>query len=150
MYSDHDHRGHYDYAREHHLHYDLAGDNERAHRRITALQDEVDGLRGQLADAIERIRSMEADTPQARQLQLEADQAAADLAESGYDRHGRDCRCPYCFADEPGDLAARATDGQVGEPQDICPETSDGYHCTHWQEGTSRCCACGLGPEEGR
>jgi hypothetical protein len=42
-------------------------------------------LRGQLADALERIRSLEAQTPQARQLQLEADQAAADLAESGYD-----------------------------------------------------------------
>ena len=43
-------------------------------------------LRGQLDDALERIRRLEADTPQARQLQLEADQAAADLAESGYDR----------------------------------------------------------------
>jgi hypothetical protein len=42
-------------------------------------------LRGQLDDALERIRALEADTPQARQLQLEADQAAADLAESGYD-----------------------------------------------------------------
>jgi hypothetical protein len=42
-----------------------------------------------LADALERIRALEADTPQARQLQLEADLAAADLAESGYDRHGR-------------------------------------------------------------
>ena len=43
------------------------------------------GLRGQLDEALERIRSLEAQTPQARQLQLEADQAAADLAESGYD-----------------------------------------------------------------
>ena len=42
-------------------------------------------LRPQLDDALERIRSLEAQTPQARQLQLEADQAAADLAESGYD-----------------------------------------------------------------
>jgi hypothetical protein len=42
-------------------------------------------LRGQLDDALERVRALEADTPQARQLQLEADQAAADLAESGYD-----------------------------------------------------------------
>jgi hypothetical protein len=57
-------------------------------------------LRGQLDDAVERIRVLEQQTPQARQLQLEADQAAADLAESGYDRHGRDCRCPYCATDE--------------------------------------------------
>jgi hypothetical protein len=57
-------------------------------------------LRSQLDDALERIRSLEQQTPQARQLQLEADQAAADLAESGYDRHGRDCRCPYCATDE--------------------------------------------------
>jgi hypothetical protein len=42
-----------------HVHYDLAGDSERAHRRITALQDEVDSLRGQLADAIERITALE-------------------------------------------------------------------------------------------
>ena len=44
------------------------------------------GLRDQLDDALERIRALEGQTPQARQLQLEADQAAADLAESGYDR----------------------------------------------------------------
>lgn len=45
----------------------------------------------------------------ARQLQLEADLAAADLAESGYDRwppvgadrHGRGCECPECYAPEP-------------------------------------------------
>jgi hypothetical protein len=60
-------------------------------------------LRGQLDDALERLRALEQQTPQARQLQLEADQAAADLAESGYDRHGRDCRCPYCATDEDED-----------------------------------------------
>jgi hypothetical protein len=59
------------------------------------------GLRSQVDDALERIRALEADTPQARQLQYEADLAAADLAESGYDRHGRDCQCSYCAADEP-------------------------------------------------
>jgi hypothetical protein len=104
----HDHRGqyaedrhdHYDYAREHHRHYDLENDDEKASRRITALQDEVDGLRGQLNDALGRIAVLEKQAPQARQLQYEADLAAADLAESGYDRHGRDCRCPYCY-DEP-------------------------------------------------
>ena len=43
-------------------------------------------LENDLRDAFERIRALEGQTPQARQLQLEADQAAADLAESGYDR----------------------------------------------------------------
>ncbi len=120
-WNDHDYRGHYDYAREHHRHYDLENGDEKASRRITALQDEVDGLRGQLAAAIERIGkleqivsvygetlddlrnrayALERDTPQARQLQYEADLAAADLAESGYDRHGRDCQCSYCATDE--------------------------------------------------
>jgi len=31
----------------------------------------------------------------------------------------------------------------IPEPEDICPETSDGYHCGHWREG-GKCCACGL------
>ena len=39
-----------------------------------------------MREALERIRTLEGQTPQARQLQLEADLAAADLAESGYDR----------------------------------------------------------------
>ena len=127
--ADHDHRGEYadqrhdhdgDYAREHHLHYDLAGDSERAHRRIAALQDEIDGLRGELAGALERIRALEGQTPQARQLQLEADQAAADLAESGYDRHGRDCGCSYCATDEP-----EPGEYEPGE-YDPGPEADDG------------------------
>jgi TolA-binding protein len=96
-WTDHDHRGQYaddrhdhdgDYAREHHRHYDLENADEKAQRSITALQDEVDGLRGQLTEAFGRIADLEKQTPQARQLQLEADQAAADLAESGYDRWG--------------------------------------------------------------
>ena len=57
-------------------------------------------LRGALELAGRRIRILEGQTPQARQLQLEADLAAADLAESGYDRHGRDCQCWYCATDE--------------------------------------------------
>lgn len=36
-----------------------------------------------------------------RQLQYEADLAAADLAESGYDDyHGWNCGCPYCPTDD--------------------------------------------------
>ena len=56
-----------------------------------------------------RARLLEGQTPQARQLQLEADLAAADLAESGFDRwppegtdrHGPGCQCPYCYDPEP-------------------------------------------------
>jgi hypothetical protein len=52
----------------------------------------------------ERVKALEAQTPQAQQLQYEADVAAADLAASGYaddppigaDRHGPGCLCPYC------------------------------------------------------
>jgi hypothetical protein len=29
-----------------------------------------------------------------------------------------------------------------------CPETSDGLHCTGWQEGIHRCCACGPAPDD--
>ena len=108
-WNDHDHRGqhandrhdHCDYAAQHHRHYDLENNDEKAQRRITGLQDEIDGLRRQLDDALERIHALESDTPQARQLQYEADLAGADLAASGYDRHGRDCRCSYCAVDEP-------------------------------------------------
>jgi ketosteroid isomerase-like protein len=75
-------------------------------------------LRPQLDDAIKRIRELEQQTPQARQLQCEADQAAADLAESGYDRHGRGCGCSYCATDDEAYLDAaeeardRADDGE--------------------------------------
>src|SRR5258708_3188854 len=65
------------------------------------LESLIAGLREALSAAEARIRELEQQqTPQARQLQLEADFAAADLAaadlalaESGYDRHGRDCQC---------------------------------------------------------
>ena len=73
---------------------------EELERIARELRQELRELRGALELAGERIRALEGQTPQARQLQLEADLAAADLAESGYDRHGRDCRCSYCAADE--------------------------------------------------
>ncbi len=66
-------------------------------RMTRDLRQDVRRLRGLLELAEGRIRALEGQTPQARQLQLEADLAAADLAESGYDRHGRDCQCPYCY-----------------------------------------------------
>ncbi|MGH3222572.1 MAG: hypothetical protein ACRDPY_28400 [Streptosporangiaceae bacterium] len=119
-WNDHDHRGQYaeerhdhdlDYAEKHHRHHDLETGDKTAQQAITCLRAEVVELRRQLDDALDRIAALEKQTPQARQLQLEADQAAADLAASGYrlddygppvgaDRHGRDCRCPYCY-DEP-------------------------------------------------
>jgi hypothetical protein len=74
------------------------GELERVTRE---LRQDVRELRGGLELAEQRIRELEGQTPQAQQLQLEADQAAADLAESGYDRHGRDCWCSYCATDEP-------------------------------------------------
>jgi hypothetical protein len=128
-WNDHDHRGEYaetshdhsfwdlhDVAELHHRHYDdestvqgLREDLSRAEERIRRLEelDELDGALDRIGElekglhgALERIRALEADTPQARQLQLEADLAAADLAESGYDRHGRGCGCSYCYDDE--------------------------------------------------
>jgi hypothetical protein len=67
--------------------------------------DMTDALGADLAEARERIEklekriaALEADTPQARQLQHEADVAIADARE--FDRHGRHCQCPYCATDE--------------------------------------------------
>jgi hypothetical protein len=76
--------------------------------RIAQLERQVEELAG-------RVQALEGQTPQARQLQYEADVAAADLATSGYaddppvgaDRHGPGCLCPYCPDEEdepePGD-----------------------------------------------
>jgi predicted nucleic acid-binding Zn-ribbon protein len=44
---------------DHHRHHDLENDCQQAQRRITALQDEVDGLREDLGRAGERIRELE-------------------------------------------------------------------------------------------
>jgi hypothetical protein len=92
-WNEHNHRGEYagerhdhdlDYAERHHRHSGLETDGKTAQQGITCLQDEVAELRRQLDAALERIGDLEKQTPQARQLQLEADQAAADLAASGY------------------------------------------------------------------
>lgn len=76
------------------------GELERVTRE---LRQDVRELRALLELAGQRISALEGQTPQARQLQLEADLAAAGLAASGYDRHGRDCQCSYCATDEPGE-----------------------------------------------
>jgi hypothetical protein len=112
----HDHRGDYaderhdhdlDYAEKHHRHYDdestvrgLREDLGRAEERIRELEQVVSVYGETLDDVRNRVYALEHGTPQARQLQYEADVAAADLAASGYDRHGRDCQCPYCYVDD--------------------------------------------------
>jgi hypothetical protein len=83
---------------------------------VAALRQDICELRGQLHTAMIRIIALEADTPQARQLQLEADLAMADLAESGYDHHGRDCQCSYCCYDP--------AEGDDYEPGPACGDQS--------------------------
>jgi chromosome segregation ATPase len=111
-YADHDHCGEYtserhdhdsDYAEKYHRHCDLEHEIEALKRELSDYRQALNEYERDLADARARVRALKGQTPQARQLQLEADQAAADLAESGYDRHGRDCRCPYCATDEDED-----------------------------------------------
>jgi hypothetical protein len=123
MYADHDHRGqyaedrhtHYDYADEHHRHYDTESEIRGLREDLGRAEERIRELQNQLDDAFDRIRSLEQQTPQARQLQLEADLAAADLAESGYDRHGRDCKCSYCdYDDEPEESPLARRDAYIG------------------------------------
>ena len=59
-------------------------DWERDDHQHDDLWNYIDGLREDLGRAEERIAALEQQTPQARQLQLEADQAAADLRASRY------------------------------------------------------------------
>jgi hypothetical protein len=75
-----------------HRHYDLERESQSVAGYVTTLRREMVNLRRELDHVIadlrraqERIRDLEQQTPEARQLQLEADIAAADLAESGYD-----------------------------------------------------------------
>jgi len=91
-YADHDHRGeyasddhdHYDYAEKYHRHYDDESTVRGLREDLAAAEGRIHELADDLRDALNRIHVLEDQTPQARQLQLEADQAAADLAESGY------------------------------------------------------------------
>jgi len=91
----HSHRGDYaderhdhdlDYAEKRHRHYDDESTVRGLREDLGAAEERIRELENDLRGALERIRALEGQTPQARQLQLEADQAAADLAESGYDR----------------------------------------------------------------
>ena len=132
----HDHRGDYadqrhdhdiDYAVLHHRHHDLERDIEALQRELRDYRQALDEYERDLSDARRRVAGLEQQTPQARQLQLEADLAAADLAESGYDRHGRDCQCSYCATGESGlgdfDPGPEVDDeGGISEYRYILPE----------------------------
>ena len=91
-WNDHDHRGeyasdghdHYDYAERHHRHYDDESAVSGLREDLGHAEERIRELANDLREAFERIRALEGQTPQAQRLQLEADQAAADLAESGY------------------------------------------------------------------
>jgi hypothetical protein len=76
----------------------LREDLGRAEERVRELEDAVAVLKNAVA-------ALKTQTPSAQRLQHEADVAAADLAASGYDRHGTGCGCGYCYVpgnDEDG------------------------------------------------
>jgi hypothetical protein len=134
--------GHYAYeihgaAEEHHRHYDTESE-------LRELRSLVAGLREDLSRAEDRIRGLESQTPQARQLQLEADLAAADLAEPGYDRwppegadrHGPGCQCPECYVPSDADQPPIEA-GLRGYGEDGCPDNCPGswHGCDYHDEG---------------
>jgi chromosome segregation ATPase len=70
--------------------------------RLAAAEERIELLRDRLARAQRdtrelegRVKALERQTPQARQLEYEADVAMADAA--GYDHHGSRCNCSYCY-----------------------------------------------------
>ena len=81
-----------------HHHYD----DERADGELRRLLDEIrTGLaaaREDLSAALERIRQLEEQTPEARQAEYEADVALADAAESGHDESWRSTLADYHVA----------------------------------------------------
>jgi hypothetical protein len=135
---DHKHTAYdvYGVAEEHHRHYDLEDSAEGLRADLRRAEARIGDLEGALAEATGRIAALEAQTPQARQLQLEADLAAADLAESGYGpadealsaecRDRRHARCPAGVA---CDCCCHADEDQADEPEpaehDPDPEVDD-------------------------
>ena len=107
---DHKHNAYdvYGVAEEHHRHYDLENLIEGLREDLGRAVARIGDLEDALTEATGRIAALERSTPEARQAQYAADLAAADLAESGYDRdppvgtdrHGRGCQCPYCYDPE--------------------------------------------------
>jgi hypothetical protein len=78
--NDHDHRGEYaderhdhdlDYAEKHHRHYD-------EERELASVRRDLDHVIADLRGALDRIRQLEEQTPDARQAEYEADIALAD------------------------------------------------------------------------
>lgn len=136
----HDHRGEYaddrhdhdtDYAERRHRHYD-------DERELASVRRDLDHVIADLRDALDRIRQLEQQTPQARQLQLEADQAAADLAE---DESWRSALADYAVASG----AAEYDDEDVpGEPPFAAVPRLRRVLCTRtvWTDGNPE--PCGL------
>jgi hypothetical protein len=88
--------------------YGLDGTRQDAREALAlagGLREDLAAAEAQIRDLEQKVAALEGQTPQARQLQYEADVAAADLAASGYDRdppvgadrHGPCCECPYCY-----------------------------------------------------
>ena len=84
-YADARHDHDTDYAEKHHRHFDDERAVDELRRELRVLREALNEYERDPADARSRIRQLEEQTPQARQLELEADLAAADLADSGYD-----------------------------------------------------------------
>jgi hypothetical protein len=97
--SGHDHD--LDYAEKYHRHYDGERELAAVRRDLDRVIGDLRELRGELEAALGRIRDLEAQTPEARQAELEADIARADAAASGYDDEYPD--------DEPDDESWRGT-----------------------------------------
>ena len=145
--TNHDHRGQYaddrhdhdlDYAEKHHRHYDLETDDKTAQQGITCLRAEVDELRRQLDDALERIRQLEAEAEADVQRENWELREAAEADAWG----GRGLSTSY-----EEWLAEGRNERETGHGDVRCVETSDGEHCGDWHEG-GRCGACGLyGPD---
>ncbi len=102
--------GHYAYeihgaADEHHRHYEIAGLREDLNRALERIREMED-----------RTTALERDTPQARRLQYEADLAAADLAESGYDEPEPEDYDPGPELDDEGGMSEHRHAGLGEEP----------------------------------
>jgi hypothetical protein len=93
-----------------HRHYDLEREDERLKVLLDQWQAALRELREDLEAALGRIRQLEQQTPEARQLELEADIAAADAADSGYD--------PGPGVDDEEPLLWRIRRSPADEPED--------------------------------
>ena len=84
--------------------YGLDGTRQDAREALAlagGLREDLAAAEARISELEDRVKSLEGQTPDAIRLQNEADVAAADLAASGYDKHGTGCGCGYCYV--PGD-----------------------------------------------